>query len=166
MHRPNRDIPLDIARRAQEHSTPDENGCWNSDYSPASKGYCGVGASIDGKSVTFLAHRASWTYTHGKIPDGMVVDHMCRNRRCVNPDHLRLLTLARNTQLRLGREFPEGQCAYGHPEDVFMKRYFWGGRYQRACSECLRIRNKRTAEKRRQARLALSPSTDTDRSTK
>jgi hypothetical protein len=151
--------PPETARRAQENSTVDpETGCWNSNYSPGPKGYATIGWREDGIGYSIPVHRASWNHSHGRIPDGMVIDHRCGNRRCVNPEHLRPLTLARNTQLRLGREFPEGQCAYGHPEDVYMKRYFWGGRYQRACSECLRIRNARTAEKRRLAKQT-SPNT-------
>lgn len=38
------------------------------------------------------AHRASWTHFFGPIPVGMTVDHVCRERTCVNPDHLRLMT--------------------------------------------------------------------------
>lgn len=161
MLRPNRVPSAESARRAQENSTPDpETGCWNSNYAPGPKGYATISWREDGKSYSVPVHRASWVHTNGPIPDGMVVDHMCRNRRCVNPEHLRLLTLARNTQLRLGRDFPEGQCAFGHREDIYMKRYYWGGRWQRACTECLRIRNARTSAKRRAARLSQVAGSD------
>lgn len=47
---------------------------------------------------TYLAHRVAWTLAHGKdIPDGLQIDHRCRNPRCVNPDHLDAVTPRDNT---------------------------------------------------------------------
>jgi hypothetical protein len=43
-----------------------------------------------------LAHRVAYRLTVGEIPDGLTVDHLCRNRMCVNPDHMELVTLAEN----------------------------------------------------------------------
>lgn len=47
-----------------------------------------------------VAHRVSFEWSNGPIPDGMEVDHTCFNRGCVNPVHLRLLTHAQNGQNR------------------------------------------------------------------
>lgn len=47
-------------------------------------------------------HRVKWIETNGPIPDGMKVDHMCWNTRCINIDHLRLVTQAENLQYRPG----------------------------------------------------------------
>ena len=51
--------------------------------------------SVDYRST--LAHRAVWEILVGPIPDGMTLDHLCRNRSCVNPDHLEVVTIGVNT---------------------------------------------------------------------
>ena len=50
------------------------------------------------RGTTYGAHRFSWILRHGPIPDGLEVDHLCHNRLCVNPDHMRLATRAQNAQ--------------------------------------------------------------------
>ena len=47
-------------------------------------------------SETWLAHRWVWTMLCGKIPHGMTINHKCRNRKCVNPHHLELMTMVDN----------------------------------------------------------------------
>ena len=46
----------------------------------------------------------------------MTVDHVCKVRRCVNPDHLRLLDNFENARRTSGRDWPLGQCRQGHPD--------------------------------------------------
>lgn len=93
------DAPLRI-RAATEHErfwekvvkTP---ACW--EWTGAKfRGY-GVFRS-QGKNC--LAHRFSFMEANGEIPNGMEVDHMCFNKGCVNPEHLRLLTHSENGQNR------------------------------------------------------------------
>jgi hypothetical protein len=69
-------------------------GCWEWQGTLSVEGY-GV-LRIDYAQVK--AHR--WVYEQrvGPIPDGLVIDHLCRNRRCVNPDHLDVVTLGENTR--------------------------------------------------------------------
>lgn len=44
------------------------------------------------------AHRLSYAFHWGPIPDGIFIDHICHNKRCVNPDHLRLATPKQNSE--------------------------------------------------------------------
>lgn len=83
-------------------SVVEEGGClvWQG---PTVQGYGTVFS--DGNRVR--AHRYVYALTHGPIPVDMVVDHICRNRRCVNVDHLRLVTRAQNSQNRALRR-PDG----------------------------------------------------------
>ena len=55
---------------------------------------------IDG--ATAYAHRISYELANGPIPDGLLIDHICHNKGCVNPDHLRLATQKQNGENRAG----------------------------------------------------------------
>lgn len=85
--------------------------------------------------VSQLAHRLAWEDVHGPIPDGLVIDHLCRVHACVNVEHMDLVSRGENTRraprvLRVG-----GECAAGHPIvsdlDLYPRK---GGRSEcRAC---------------------------------
>lgn len=53
---------------------------------------------LDGQTVA--VHRAMFTNRHGFIPGRKQIDHMCRNRRCVNPEHLEMVTHKQNQKRR------------------------------------------------------------------
>ncbi len=65
------------------------------------------------------AHRVIWQVLVGPIPDGLQLDHLCRNPSCCNPDHLEPVTHAENLRRGVSRfNAPKGpqttHCPYGH----------------------------------------------------
>jgi hypothetical protein len=59
-----------------------------------------------------LGHRVAWEAEHGPIPEGLTIDHLCRNRRCVNVAHLRLLSNVENA--RMNGNWAKTHCVRGH----------------------------------------------------
>lgn len=80
----------DIANR---YSISD-NGCWM-----YTKGIDALGYGVFYyQQIGYKAHRVSYEFHKGKIPKGLVLDHTCRNRACINPDHLDPVTQSENAR--------------------------------------------------------------------
>lgn len=93
-------IPERVRERYLASLTIEGNSpCWVSTYSTGSHGYTQIGWHDGDDRHMALGHRVAWIIYHGFIPDGMTVDHLCRNRRCGRIDHLRLLTNKENASL-------------------------------------------------------------------
>jgi hypothetical protein len=90
------------------------------------------------------AHRASYELHVGPIPDGLTLDHLCRNKSCVNPEHLEPIPGPENTR-RSAR--PWTSCAHRHPGEP--PRWGKRGRGGSYCKECQRVK-----ERERRAQLA------------
>ena len=89
------------------------------------------------------AHRITWQLTNGPIPEGLQLDHLCRNRRCVRPSHLEPVTQHVNILRGQGASAVNAlktHCAVGHEYTPSNTRR--GGRGQRVCRECSRIRDR------------------------
>lgn len=153
-------VPERVARRAIERIDVDDNGCWISRYSVASHGYAQIGWSLPfgtgPKTRMVLAHRAAWTAVHGQVPLGMTLDHTCKQRRCVNPAHLRLLPNFENARRTSGKDWPIGSCINGHSAAALqpIKRRAKDGspRWGRTCSECVKLARHRYNERKRAER--------------
>jgi hypothetical protein len=80
--------------RIEDRWTVDKNGCWLWLLAVTPAGY----AEENWTGGVRVVHRKHYEEKHGKIPDKLVLDHLCRVRRCVNPDHLEAVTDAVNIQ--------------------------------------------------------------------
>lgn len=65
-------------------------------------GYGRFGVRRDGKKRIGLSHRIAYELSGRNIPDGMFLDHVCHNRSCVNPQHMRIVTTKQNTENHSG----------------------------------------------------------------
>ena len=108
------------------------------------------------QGVRYLAHRVSWALHNGPIPEGMSMDHLCRNRKCVNPSHLEAVAQRINVQRGvLGQ--PHEFCKRGHDLAVHgVMRRDGRGRYCHTC-HLERCRNNGASQRfRAKERQAMS----------
>ncbi len=112
------------------------NGCW---IWLGNKNYKGYGLFSNGGHLV-SAHRFAYENAKGKIPDGFILDHLCRNRSCVNPEHLEIVTNQENCQRgNTGQQNAnKTHCPKGHPYTV-KNTYIYhmkDGRALRSCRIC------------------------------
>ena len=104
---------LDIMKRVHP-----ETGCWEWTGRLSEDGYGKVPvASGRYGSVHRLSYQLKW----GSVPDGLEIDHVCRNRRCFNPDHLEAVTRRENVrrgalpEMMRKKATDQTHCRLGHP---------------------------------------------------
>lgn len=91
----------------------------------------------DGKTTT--THRVTYVEAKGPIPEGLEIDHLCRNRACCNPDHLEAVTTGINSyrgESLAGINARKTHCINGHELPPFIAG--GQGKRGRRCKECER----------------------------
>lgn len=88
----------DIARFWSKVTKAD--GCWRWNASHNENGYGVIGFWRHGKANTRKAHRIAYVLTTGDKAEGLDIEHLCHNRGCVNPSHLRAATHKQNMENR------------------------------------------------------------------
>lgn len=114
-----------------------EKGCWLWVGYLNSRGY--IERDYNGKRWSM--QRLIWTHFYGPIPDGLVVDHLCRIPRCWNPEHLEPVTIKVNTNRGINWERSKTHCPKGHPYDdvnTFVEKGGW-----RKCRVCISVRTRK-----------------------
>lgn len=117
-----------------------ETGCWNWVTGVSGRGY----GRFRANGTSHRAHRVAWILAHRTdIPSDLVIDHLCSNRRCVNPQHLEAVTQRENVlrgRAPAARNARVTRCPYGHPYDK--QNTYITTRGTRFCRACGRARTK------------------------
>lgn len=113
-----------------------KNGCWVWTGS-LTKGYESFVFCINKKAKTFRAHRVSYSIFKSTDIHGLVIDHICRNRSCVNPDHLRAVStrenVLENSEGVAATNSKKTHCPKGHEYDQKNTVIYNGKRYCNSC---------------------------------
>jgi len=144
---------IDLRERFEAKVSVDvASGCWNwTGARHMRTGYGSIRVYIDGVAKSDSAHRVAHQLFKGPIPDGLQIDHLCRNRRCVNPDHLEAVTCRVN--ILRGTSFQainaaKTECIRGHAFDATNTYIYAAGK--RYCRECRRVAWRRWDARRKQ----------------
>lgn len=139
-----------LAQYLDVRSARDGSGCilWTGQRTFAGYGLCNW---KDGRGLHLktTAHRAAFISGKGPIPQGLEIDHLCRNTRCVNPDHLEAVTRLEN--VRRGLKATQTHCIHGHeftPENTMYKKV-------NGCRVCRACANERQRQLRAEQRRAI-----------
>ena len=122
--------------------------CWNWTASTHRDGYGRLAKPGHNAGMVFT-HRYAYELLVGPIPEGLELDHLCRNRACVNPDHMEPVTHAVNVLRGISPQAENARktaCHQGHPfSGTNLYVYPGGGRHCRACRKA-RDRARRAAQ--------------------
>jgi hypothetical protein len=113
----------------------EESGCWgHATVSPTKGARAGYRLYSHSAHKRVAAHRVVYEELRGEIPSGLTLDHLCRNRGCLNPWHLEPVAMKEN--LLRGKSFVavnarKAHCPKGHEYDIVLST---GSRWCRECS--------------------------------
>jgi hypothetical protein len=114
---------------------PNFTSCWVWNAYKLRDGYGRVG--ISGRN--YLSHRLLYSLALDGVDEDLVMDHLCRNRACVNPLHLRQTTIEVNVKTGKSGEYNKNKktCPKGHSYNKENTRYKKSGGYtRRVCRKC------------------------------
>lgn len=131
-------------RFEQNHIPVPEAGCWLWIAATIGDGYASF--MVSGKQV--LAHRYAYEKKYGPVPDGKELDHKCRVRCCVNPDHLEPVTHKENINRGICANTEKTHCPKGHQLSG-NNLYIVPKNGKRQCRSCNREHDKKRKLKRR-----------------
>lgn len=144
------DPPLWLAdaaeRFAQKYSVDAKTGCWIWRGAGSGTGYGSLGVN----GVQVAAHRFAYELLCGPVPPRLVLDHLCRNRGCVNPAHVEPVTQGENVRRGLTGQnnSAKTRCPYEH-EYTAENTYILPRSGSRVCRTCQKRRRREYVERRR-----------------
>jgi len=116
-------------------------------------GYGIVTVKRNGKWTTAVIHRELYLVEVGDIADDLVLDHLCRNRACINMTHLEPVTNAENIKRGAHQNRKVTSCKQGHEYTEVNTIHTKDGR--RNCRECNRANSHRQYQKRKAINVAM-----------
>lgn len=140
----------EVVERLKRRATTSDAGCWLLPIQKGHDGYVRVNAQSWGGFK--YAHRVVFAHTHCQpIDNDLTIDHLCRNRNCINPDHLELVPLLENLARRpFENKGMRTHCRKGH-------QYDGRNSLNRAtCSSCSRDARRRYKAKQKRE-VAIAP---------
>ena len=155
-----RTVTIDAARKTIQNFiakvSVSPSGCWDWNGARIASGYGKFSIrrrTSTGKRTPSFAHRVSHMIFVGPIPEGLTIDHLCKNKGCVNPAHLEAVThlvnLTRSSN-RVGQWSYTTHCNHGHertPENTYTSP---AG--HKNCRECMRESDRKKSARRKAAR--------------
>lgn len=136
--------PIRDRFEAKVERTEDGHWLWTGSITKNGYGKIGEGGKRTG---WLLAHRVSWEIYRGPIPEGLTIDHLCRVRHCVNPDHLEPVTLQTNLHRGEGKRGSQTHCQKGH--EFTLENTYITKAGTRVCRICRRDYDRKRWPKRR-----------------